>query len=207
MAGPAPSTAPAASPALPGGLLWAFHEGFSAYVARLPDGHVGVSGGAQLRPDGRVLFPADDRCAPAGDHSVPASDGSTTGMRARGAVHFTGHHGLLAVTLANPAVVQEAGRAVLTITDPFAPDRRMVLASLGSRVPGPAPGLCHYGEPLLTEEGADLFLGHYREGTPLAPLEVRPRPSAAATTVSAAVSPDALPIPYAFPYAFPHEDA
>lgn len=187
MAGPAPSSAPAASRVLPGGLLWAFHEGFSAYVSRLSDGHVGVSGGAQFRPDGRVLFPADDRCAPAGDRH-------TTGMHTRGAVHFTGHHGLLAVTLADPALVQEAGRAVLTIIDPFAPDHRMVLASLGSRVPGPAPGLCRYGEPRLTEEGADLFLGHYREGTPLAPLEVLPHSTAWTTA-----SPDALP--------FPHEDA
>ncbi|MCY1158943.1 MAG: hypothetical protein MOP51_1967 [Citricoccus sp.] len=39
---------------------------------------------------------------------------------------------------------------------------------------GTAPSALRYAAPILTEEGADLFLGHYREGTPLAPLEILP---------------------------------
>ncbi|MCY1158061.1 MAG: hypothetical protein MOP51_1083 [Citricoccus sp.] len=139
-----------------GGLLWAFHEGFAAYVARLADGRVDVDGGAVLQPDGRVLFPvAPDR---------PALHGT-------GAVHFTGHHGLLAVTLANPAVLGTGSSAVLAIDDPFTPGERLAFARLGEPASGRAA--C-YPVPHLTEEGADLFLGHYREGTPLAPLQILP---------------------------------
>ncbi|MBB5750326.1 HtaA domain-containing protein [Micrococcus sp. TA1] len=138
-----------------GGLLWAVHEGFVAYVSRLADGRVDVDGGAVLQPDGSILFPL----APDG----PALHGT-------GAVHFTGHHGLLAVTLANPAALGTGGSAVLTIDDPFTPGERLAFARLGAPASGQAA--C-YPVPTLTEEGADLFGGHYREGTPLAPLQIQ----------------------------------
>lgn len=143
-------------PAPAGGLLWAFHEGFAAYVSRLADGRVDVDGGAQLQRDGSILFPF----AP----DAPALHGT-------GAVHFTGHHGLLAVTLANPAVVGTGSSAVLAVDDPFIPGERLTFAQLGE--PAFRRADC-YPLPLLTEEGADLFLGHYREGTPLAPLAILP---------------------------------
>ncbi len=149
-----------------GGLLWAFHDGFTAYVARLADGRIDVDGGARLQADGRVLFPF--RTTAEGQE-----------LRGSGAVHFTGHHGLLAVTLADPAVVETEGTALLTIADPFAPGRRMVFAALGLAGPGAAPSTVRYAEPLLAEDGADLFLGHYHEGTPLAPLDVFPAPAPA----------------------------
>lgn len=138
-----------------GGLVWAVHEGFVAYVSRLADGRVDVDGGAVRQPDGGILFPL----APDG----PALHGT-------GAVHFTGHHGLLAVTLANPAVLGAGGSAVLSIDDPFTPGERLAFARLGEPASGQAA--C-YPAPRLTEEGADLFGGHYREGTPLAPLQIQ----------------------------------
>ncbi|HRO31377.1 HtaA domain-containing protein [Citricoccus sp.] len=138
-----------------GGLLWAVHEGFVAYVSRLADGRVDVDGGAVRQPDGSILFPL----APDG----PALHGT-------GAVRFTGHHGLLAVTLANPAVLGTGGSAVLAIDDPFTPGERLAFARLGAPASGQAA--C-YPAPTLTEEGADLFLGNYREGTPLAPLRIQ----------------------------------
>jgi hypothetical protein len=184
-----------------GGLLWAFHDGFTAYVARLADGRIDVDGGARLRAAGRVFFPvvAEDKERDGTGHGRDGGPGPCAGeLRGSGAVHFTGHHGLLAVTLADPAVVETEGTAVLTIADPFAPGRRMVfaalgIAALGSTEPGTEPGAAvpdsatpgvpsptvRYAEPRLTEDGADLFLGHYREGTPLAPLDVLPAPAPA----------------------------
>jgi hypothetical protein len=146
----------------PGGLLWAFHPGFAAYVARLADGRIDVDGGAQLQPDGGILFPFTP--------DAPALHGT-------GSVHFTGHHGLLAVTLANPAVVGTGSSAVLVIDDPFNAGERLAFAQLGepaSRQAATAPAPACYLAPRLTEEGADLFFGHYREGTPLAPLQIHP---------------------------------
>jgi hypothetical protein len=169
--------APVHAPAPAGGLLWAVHEGFAAYVSRLADGRVDVDGGAVLQPGGGVLFPFTP--------DAPVLHGT-------GAVHFTGHHGLLAVSLAEPAISTDTGSAVLTIADPFSPGHRLAFAELvefGEAAPeadGPAmhepgatgtgttPGALRYAVPRLTEEGADLFLGHYREGTPLAPLAILP---------------------------------
>jgi hypothetical protein len=187
-----------------GGLLWAFHDGFAAYVARLADGRIDVDGGARLQADGRVFFPfASVTGSGQGDGTGHGCDGGSgpgghpgTGeLRGCGALRFTGHHGLLAVALADPAVVETAGAPVLTIADPFAPGQRMVFAELGpaqsdATAPGAEPGVAEpdsitpglpsptvrYAGPLLTEDGADLFFGHYREGTPLAPLDICPTP-------------------------------
>lgn len=136
-------------------LAWAFHPDFTAYVERLADGRVDTTGGVERTADGRFLFPMiESRCT--------------------GAVHWTGHHGMLAVTLADPAVEQAEGGSVITIADPFAGPsprgERMVLADLGA---GDATETGRrYPRPVLTEAGADLFFGHYQEGLVLAPLEI-----------------------------------
>lgn len=181
-----PGVTAAGTPDRPGGLLWAFHEGFAAYVTRLADGRVDVDGGARLQSDGRILFPLGSVPGP-GRGTDPVLVGE---LRGSGAVHFTGHHGLLAVTLAEPAIVAGTGTPVLTIVDPFAPGHRLAFAELGTVEPGSAgpgsvPSTVRYAGPRLTEEGADLFLGHYREGTPLAPLEVTPAAPGPATTTPA----------------------
>jgi hypothetical protein len=174
-----------------GGLLWAFHEGFAAYVSRLADGRVDVDGGARLLSDGRAFFPfsADPGWRGSSGQGSSGQGSSGQGSRGYGALHFTGHHGLLAVTLAEPAIITGAGTTVLTITDPFSPGDRLPFAELGEANrgaghpgvhepgaggTGTAPSALRYAAPILTEEGSDLFLGHYREGTPLAPLEVLP---------------------------------
>ncbi|OMH36840.1 HtaA domain-containing protein [Tersicoccus sp. Bi-70] len=133
-------------------LIWAFHADFTAYVERLADGRVDVSGGVERTADGRFRFPA----------------GST------GAVHWTGHHGLLAVTLADLVIEQTEGGASVTIADPFAGPsprgERMVLADLGE--PEETGTGRRYTRLTLAESGADLFMGHYPAGLPLAPIEI-----------------------------------
>ncbi|GGC84902.1 hypothetical protein GCM10011512_09690 [Tersicoccus solisilvae] len=135
-------------------LIWAFHADFTAYVERLADGRVDVSGGAERTADGRFRFP------------VGIARG--TCLKGTGAVHWTGHHGLLAVTLADPAI--EHSGPVVTITDPFSPAERMVLAHLGD--PEETETGRRYTRPILTESGADLFMDHYPAGLPLASLEI-----------------------------------
>ncbi|QCU79133.1 hypothetical protein E7744_14070 [Citricoccus sp. SGAir0253] len=206
----------------PRGLAWAFHEGFAAYVSRLPDGRIDAEDGAAVLPDGRISFPsaAAAGAVAEGGKADGASDGrEPDGMaataagepvlRCRGSVHFTGHHGLLALTLAAPALEARhvpdarptpAAGPVLTIDDPFEPGTRLVLAELGEAVrSGP---VLTYPAPRLTEAGADLFLGHYREGTPLAPLAVH-----LAAPADTRPQPTLRPTPRPTPRPIPDQDA
>lgn len=132
------------------GLLWGVHASFREYLQRLSDGRTEVSDGAVLLDDGRVLF--------------PALDGSPG--RFAGAVHFTGHHGMLALTLARPQLTDGA----LTVDDPFP------TADPGARI----AVVVHetHGSTRLTEEGSDLFLGTYPAGTEFDPLTVSTQPAA-----------------------------
>lgn len=166
-----------------GWLAWAFHSDFSAYVGRLADGRIEVTGGTRRTESGRFLFPEESNgpqapVGPDGHGLLPEGFGPAAGeLRWAGAAHFTGHHGLLAVTLAGLAIRITEGAhggvgGVLTMADPFAPGSRMTLAELGTGEP--APDGLRFPAPTLTEEGADLFFGHYREGLVLAPLEVLP---------------------------------
>ena len=179
------STAPAA-----GGLLWAFHTGFAEYIARLDDGRITVEDGATAQPDGRVFFPTAP--TPPAAASDRAADTPAVLWSGLGTLQFTGHHGMLAVTLSSPAVLLADGRYLLTVDDPFEPGQRMPLADLGptglpNSQPDTLPTPLHVAEPRLTEEGADLFFGHYHWGTPLAPMELAPTaaPTAAPSTPEA----------------------
>lgn len=179
-----------------GWLSWAFHSDFSAYISRLADGRIDTTDGARRTEAGTFLFPPapdgseapndpasgeqslSDEHAGADGNGLPEHPAQRDGeLRWAGAVHFTGHHGLLAVTLADLAIrFTENARGgitgVLTMADPFAPGSRMTLADLGTGEREPGMAALRFPAPALTEEGADLFFGHYREGLVLAPLEV-----------------------------------
>lgn len=130
------------------GLLWGVHARFRGYLERLDDGRLEVSDGARIEDDQRIFFPA-----------VEGEPG-----RFAGAVHFSGHHGMLAFTLARPRLSD----GVLTVDDPFA-----------DAAPGARLGVVVVnetdGSTQLTEEGADLFLGTYPPGTSFDPLTVIPQ--------------------------------
>lgn len=150
-------------------LQWAFHRGFSGYVARLPDGRVEAVEGAEVLEDGTFRFPASHDAVTDTGPERPRSH------RFTGAVRFTGHHGMMAVTLSAPALEPPppgagagAGSPWALIDDPFAPGERMTLAGLA--IPSGADVGQTSAAPQLTEEGSDLFLGTYPPGTPLEPL-------------------------------------
>lgn len=145
-------------------LLWAVHLEFLRYMQRIEDGQVSVRDGAERLPDGRFRFPVD-------------ADGGTqpgTALRFRGSVSCTGHHGLLAVTIAAPELIaRENESPALSIDDPFAPGQRMPLAHLR-----PSPQDAHLFTAHLSDEGADLFQGVYPPGMALAPVRLEQEPGA-----------------------------
>lgn len=79
------------------GLIWALKSSFVAYVASLPDGTVTAEGGATAR-EGAFHFPM------AGLEGDPGSGAAGT-LRFKGAVGFSGHHGMLRLALKDPLIV------------------------------------------------------------------------------------------------------
>lgn len=143
-------------------LCWAFQRSFVDYVARLPDGRIAAADGAEILGDGSFAFPAVEVY----DGSAESAETAEAGPGARcfaGSISFTGHHGMMAVTISAPALLPGAqidGPELLMIDDPFEPGQRMALATV-------APSSA---APRLTEQGADLFLGTYPQGMAMEPI-------------------------------------
>jgi hypothetical protein len=92
---PATPTQPAPEPAAGGSLRWAVSSAFARYVTGpIASGSIAVSGGA-TQAGGRYQFGQAD-----GSTFDPATGVGSVGYR--GAVRFTGHNGILDVTVADP---------------------------------------------------------------------------------------------------------
>ena len=131
-------------------LVWGIKGSLLRYVEAMADGSVDATDGATSNPDGFV-FPA-----------VPDQPLAFTGC-----VTLTAHGGMMRVRLAAPALVRGDAGWVLEIADPDDASVRLTFATLASFDGEAATGTA------LTADGADLFFGPYREGTPLADPVVR----------------------------------
>lgn len=124
-------------------LLWGVKASLLSYVRGMSDGEIEATGGASAAGEG-FRFPASDRRA------------SFTGS-----VTLTGHSGMMRVVLADPAIVETDAGWILEIADPDDAGTRLAFATI-ARFDG------HRAEgTTLTADGADLFFGPYRDGTPL----------------------------------------
>lgn len=129
-------------------LTWGIKSSLLSYVRGMPDGRVELSDGAEETASG-FAFPGDR-------------------TRFRGAVTLTGHNGMMRVRIGDPALVQRDGRWTLEIADPDDPTARLVFAVLGEFDGSVGRDVS------LTDDGADLFFGPYRAGTPLDDIAVAP---------------------------------
>lgn len=158
---PRPASRRAAATRRPG-LIWPIKTAFVAYVERMRDGDVSVDDGALRLDDGAFFFPLVSR--------------DERRIAFGGAVSFTGHHGMLVLSIGRPAILGATPRPLLVIADDESADGHLPFAELdgpGPDGPGqPAPG-GGAAVPRLTDEGAELFFDHYRAGTPLDALEIR----------------------------------
>ncbi|WP_205820521.1 HtaA domain-containing protein, partial [Microbacterium sp. K33] len=109
---PKPPTTPTTPPAsVPGGSLrWAISSDFAKYVTGgIAQGTISVSDGA-TRSGSQFQFGQ----TVGGDFDVKTGLGSVV---YRGSVRFTGHHGVLDVTVSNPQIrITSAGAATLSVT-------------------------------------------------------------------------------------------
>jgi len=135
------------------GLAWSMHSQFRDYIARLPDGAVSALDGAELLDTGEAFFPLDPQ------HTTDQK------LCFTGTLQFSGHRGMLAVTVRQPwlEVVEET--PVMTIVDPFDRYLRMELVAVEMDADG-------RGETRLTEAGTDLFMGNYRADIAFDPVRI-----------------------------------
>ncbi|MBP3977255.1 HtaA domain-containing protein [Microbacterium sp. BLY] len=177
-------TAPAAT--VPGGSLrWAISSSFTNYITGpIAQGAISVSGGA-TRSGSQFQFGQ----TVGGDYDAKSGRGSVV---YRGAVRFTGHHGVLDVTVADPVIrITSASSATLLVTSggtqvPFATldlSRAVRTAANGAVTYTAAPAA-------LTDTGRDRVLSGY--GTALNSVtftigSVAAAPSGATGTVAAAM--------------------
>ena len=123
-------------------LVWGIKSSLLGYVRGMSDGRVEVADGATEAGDGfrfEALGP----------------------LAFRGAVTLHGHGGMLHLRIADPAIARTADGWVLEIADPDDPDIRLPFATIAAFDGELATGTA------LTEDGADLFFGPYRAGTPV----------------------------------------
>lgn len=86
-------------------LSWAIHESFLAYVEQqVPDAEISCSGGAYRDADGGFCFPQE-------------LGGSSGELRFRGAVHFTGHGGMLDMRIEDPRIELRGSTRALSVVD------------------------------------------------------------------------------------------
>ena len=168
-----PATPPASVPG--GSLRWAISSSFANYVTGpIAQGAIEVSNGA-TRSGGQFQF----------GQTVGGDFDPNTGLGSvvyRGSVRFTGHHGVLDVTVSNPQIrITSAGSANLTVTSggvqvPFA------TLDLTRAVRTTANGAVSYAAApaTLTAEGRDRVLSGY--GTALNPVSFTIGSVAAAPT-------------------------
>ncbi|WP_101847613.1 HtaA domain-containing protein [Zhihengliuella sp. ISTPL4] len=180
---PVTPTKPAAT--VPGGSLrWAISSSFTNYITGpIAQGAIAVSGGA-TRSGGQFQFGQ----TVGGDYDAASGRGSVV---YRGAVRFTGHHGVLDVTVADPTIrITSESSATLFVTSggaqvPFATldlSRAARTAANGAVTYTAAPAA-------LTDAGRDRVLSGY--GTTLNPVTftigaVAAAPSGTTGTVAAA---------------------
>ncbi|MGI8393224.1 HtaA domain-containing protein [Leucobacter sp. W1038] len=140
-------------------LHWGIKASFLRYLSEMSDGSVEAVPPASF-DDGKGAFPS----APAQSPGI---------LRFRGGIRFTGHGGLLNLTVDSPALEQRGEDWVITISDPYAPATRIDLATVGEFSPAasgaePRNPEVRIGTGVaLTAAGADLFFGPYVEGTAL----------------------------------------
>ncbi|KAB1889828.1 hypothetical protein F6W69_17545 [Microbacterium oxydans] len=181
---PVTPTAPAAS--VPGGSLrWAISSSFTDYITgNIAKGSIAVSDGA-TRSGGQFQFGQ----TVGGDFDVNTGLGSVV---YRGSVRFTGHQGVLDVTVSNPSIrITSTNAATLYVTSGGAQVPFATLDLSGAARVAANGAVTYTAAPAaLTAEGRDRVLSGY--GTALNPVtftigSVASAPAGSSGTVAAAV--------------------
>jgi hypothetical protein len=140
-------------------LQWRIDPAFDDYVRnRTGDGTVILSAGATHDDDGYYHFP---RIVTSGDRE---------NLHFGGSVEFRAYLGVLSLPIAEPSLHVSGGVVHMYIVDDSAPVGTRLELATAAIEPGATGSMLL--DLRLTERGAELFLGKYPAGTPLAPLNI-----------------------------------
>jgi hypothetical protein len=138
-------------------LRWTVKRSFVDYIARMPDGRMSVTDGADV--DG-VVFTFE--------HDRTIGDGGSEAVCYRGDVRFSGHTGLLFVCIADPIINRVGDRATVSILQPASSQRSAERVDLGSgRWEDRGGGWHRLTDLRLSVLGSELFAGVYAPGDEL----------------------------------------
>jgi hypothetical protein len=147
------------APAGTDSLQWRIDPAFDDYVRnRTGDGTVILSAGATRDDDGYYHFP---RIVTSGDPE---------NLHFGGSVEFRAYLGVLSLRIAEPSLHASGGVVHMYIVDDSAPVGTRLELATAAIEPGATGSMLL--DLRLTERGAELFLGKYPAGTPLAPLNI-----------------------------------
>jgi hypothetical protein len=138
-------------------LRWTLKRSFVEYVARMPDGLMSTTDGADAEG---VTFTFE--------HEETLGDSQSGSIRFRGDVRFAGHGGLLFVCVAHPTVDHMGDRATVSIQLPGSSQRSAERVDIGSgRWENVGGERFRVSALKLTVDGSDLFAGVYPPGDEL----------------------------------------
>lgn len=126
-------------------LLWPIKRSLVAYVQSMSDGRIAL----------------DDVVATTEGFYFPLRGRTHDELLFAGSVTFSGHHGMMRVLIAEPRLFRTTQGWALSITDPDVPSVVLTFGRIAAFDDRHATGIT------LTQDGADLFFGPYREGTAL----------------------------------------
>lgn len=149
------------------GLRWGIKSSFIEYVRRMPDGKGAVGDGALPVGTSEIFFEYDAETTASLAADVP----DRRVVAFRGTVTFTGHFGMLRVSIAQPHLEIDGDRAALTIADPdgHADRPRVSLATLTLQRVGADASTVVLGsdDVRLDAAAVPLFSDVYPAGEPL----------------------------------------
>jgi len=154
------------------GMRWGIKGSFIDYVRRMPDGKGWLGKGAVPVSEHEILFALKET----GTRPTTAS-GMERFWAFGGEVRFSGHFGMLYVSLAAPELTRSEARTELTVVAPFSKTEkleRLPLVTLRLEEQPAPDGVqgWHGTDVRLTEAGAGLFNDVYAPGEPFEPLTV-----------------------------------
>ncbi|MEX5637582.1 HtaA domain-containing protein [Parafrankia sp. FMc2] len=167
-----PDASSADSPEAVFGMRWGIKGSFIDYVRQTPDGKGWLGDGAVPVGEYEILFALKET----GARPTTAS-GTERVWAFSGEARFSGHFGMLYVSLAAPELTRRDGSTELTVVAPFSGTgelERLPLVTLRLEQQPAPDGIERWRgtDVRLTEAGAGLFNDVYPPGEPFEPLTV-----------------------------------